>query len=55
MNSVLDSGLDAMNGMMQNNPVSILATIMIIGGLIALVGGSVFAVVWYKKAKETQK
>lgn len=55
MNSVLDSGLDAMNGMMQNNPVSILANIMIIGGLIALVGGSVFAVVWYKKAKETQK
>ncbi len=50
--SMLDSGLDAMNGMMQNNPVSILANIMIIGGLIALIGGSIFAVVWYKKSKE---
>ena len=55
MDSFMSSGLDAMNGMMQNNPVSILANIMIIGGLIALIGGSVFAVIWYKKSKETQK
>lgn len=54
MDSFMNSGLDAMNGMMQNNPVSILANIMIIGGLIALIGGSVFAIMWYKKSKETQ-
>lgn len=54
MNGFMSSGLDAMNGMMQNNPVSILANIMIIGGLIALIGGSVFAVIWYKKSKEQQ-
>ena len=46
-------GMDSMNVMMQNNPVSILANFMIIGGLIALIAGSVFAVVWYKKSKET--
>ena len=50
----MDSGMDAMNSMMQYNPVSILANIMIIGGLIALIGGSIFAVIWYKKAKEVQ-
>lgn len=55
MDGFMSSGLDAMNGMMQNNPVSILANIMIIGGLIALIGGSIFAVIWYKKSKETQK
>ncbi len=55
MDSFMSSGLDAMNGMMQNNPVSIFANIMIIGGLIAFIGGSIFAVVWYKKAKETKK
>lgn len=54
MDSFMSSGMDAMNGMMQNNPVSILANIMIIGGLIALIGGSIFAVIWYKKAKEIQ-
>lgn len=54
MSGFMPSGLDAMNGMMQNNPVSILANIMIIGGLIALIGGSIFAVVWYKKSKEQQ-
>jgi hypothetical protein len=43
-----------MNSMMQSNPVSILANLMIIGGLIALIGGSVFAVIWYKKSKEVQ-
>ncbi len=48
----MESGIDAMNGMMQNNPVSILANIMIIGGLVALIGGSIFAVSWYKKSKE---
>lgn len=46
-------GMDSMNVMMQNNPVSILANFMIIGGLIALIAGSIFAVVWYKKSKET--
>lgn len=51
MDGFMSSGLDAMNGMMQNNPVSVLANIMIIGGLIALIGGSIFAVVWYKKSK----
>lgn len=49
----LSSGMDSMNVMMQNNPVSILADFMIIGGLIALIGGSIFAVLWYKKSKET--
>lgn len=49
---IMNSGFDAMNGMLQNNPVSILANIMIIGGLIALIGGSIFAVIWYKKSKE---
>lgn len=48
----MSSGMDAMNGMLQNNPVSILANFMLIGGLIALIGGSVFAVIWYKKSKE---
>lgn len=52
MNSFMSSGFDVMNGMMQNNPVSILANIMVIGGLIALIGGSIFAVIWYKKSKE---
>ncbi len=51
-NGFMSSGLDAMNGMMQNNPVSILANIMIVGGLFALIGGSIFAVIWYRKAKE---
>jgi len=46
-------GNDSMNVMMQNNPVSILANFMIIGGLIALIAGSIFAVVWYKKSKAT--
>ena len=46
--------MDGMNIMLQNNPVSILANIMIIGGLIALIGGSIFAVIWYKKSKEVQ-
>lgn len=53
-NGFLSSGMDAMNGIMQNNPVSILANIFIIGGLIALVGGTIFAVSWYKKAKEAE-
>lgn len=55
MDGFMTSGLDAMNGMMQNNPVSIFANIMIIGGLIAFIGGSIFAVVWYKKAKESKE
>lgn len=38
--------------MLENNPVSILANFMIIGGLIALIGGSIFAVIWYQKSKE---
>ena len=46
-------GMDTMAGIAQNNPVSILANFMIIGGLIALIGGSIFAVIWYKKSKET--
>ena len=53
-NGLFSSGLDSMNSMMQGNPVSVLANIMIIGGLIALIGGSIFAVIWYKKFKETQ-
>ena len=52
MDGFMSSGVDAMNGMLQNNPVSILANIMIIGGLIALIGGSIFAVIWYKKSRE---
>lgn len=51
--SFMSSGMDSMNVMLQNNPVSILANFMIIGGLLALIGGSIFAVVWYKKSKET--
>lgn len=51
----MSSGMGAMNSMMQSNPVSILANIMIIGGLIALIGGSIFAVIWYKKSKEVQE
>lgn len=46
--------MNGMDIMMQSNPVSILADFMIIGGLIALIGGSIFAVIWYKKSKETQ-
>lgn len=52
MDGFINSGMGAMNSMMQSNPVSILANIMIIGGLIALIGGSIFAVIWYKKSKE---
>ena len=55
MGGFMNSGMGAMNSMMQSNPVSILANIMIIGGLIALIGGSVFAVIWYKKSKEAQE
>ena len=54
IDSFMSSGMDGMNIMLQNNPVSILANIMIIGGLIALIGGSIFAVIWYKKSKEVQ-
>ena len=54
MDGFMSSGTDTMNIMMQSNPVSILANIMIIGGLIALIGGSIFAVIWYKKSKEVQ-
>lgn len=54
MDGFMSSGMGAMNSMMQSNPVSILANLMIIGGLIALIGGSVFAVIWYKKSKEVQ-
>lgn len=53
--SFMSSGVDAMNGMMQNNPVSILANFMIIGGLIAMIGGSIFAILWYRKSKESQE
>ncbi len=49
---MFSSGMDAMNGMIQNNPVSILATFMIIIGLIMLVAGIIFAVIWYKKSSE---
>lgn len=52
MDGFMNSGMGAMNSMMQSNPVSILANIMIIGGMIALIGGSIFAVIWYKKSKE---
>lgn len=48
------SGADVMNGMLQNNPVSILANIFLIGGLVALIGGTMFAVIWYKKSKEAE-
>ena len=51
-NSMIDSGMSAMNGMMQNNPVSIFANFMIIVGVLMLIAGTVFAVVWYKKSKE---
>ena len=51
-NSIVDSGMSAMNGMLANNPVSIFANFMIIAGLIMLIAGTVFAVVWYKKSKE---
>lgn len=54
MDGFMNSGMGAMNSMMQSNPVSILANIMIIGGLIALIGGSIFAVIWYKKSKDVQ-
>ena len=54
MDSFMNSGMGAMNSMMQSNPVSMLANIMIIGGLIALIGGSIFAVIWYKKSKDVQ-
>ena len=50
----LQGTMDGMDIMMQSNPVSILADFIIIGGLIALIGGSIFAVIWYKKSKETQ-
>ena len=52
MDGMVSSGLDAMHGMVLNNPVSIFANIMIGLGLIMLIGGTVFAVVWYKKSKE---
>ena len=45
-------GVSNMNVMFENNPVSILANFMIIGGLIALIGGSIFAIIWYQKSKE---
>ena len=40
--------------MMESNPVSIMATFMIVVGLIMLIGGSIFAVSWYKKSKAQQ-
>lgn len=43
---------DTMSGMIQNNPMNIIANILLIGGLIALAGGSILAVIWYKKSKE---
>ena len=51
MNSITDS----MNGMLQNNPVNIIANFLLIGGLIALIGGSILAIVWYKKSKEQNR
>ncbi len=48
----MGNATNEMASMMQNSPVSILANIMIIGGLIALIGGTVLAVLWYKKSKE---
>lgn len=53
--SLLYSGTDTMSKMVQNNPVSILANVFIIGGLIALIGGTVFAISWYKKSKEAER
>lgn len=50
----LYSGTDTMSGMIKNSPVSILANVFIIGGLIALIGGTVFAISWYKKSKEAE-
>lgn len=54
MSGTLDGYSSFGSSMMQNNPVSILANFMIVGGLIALIGGSIFAVIWYKKSRETQ-
>lgn len=52
MDGLVSSGLDAMHGMMQNNPVAVFANIMIGLGLIMLIGGTIFAIVWYKKSRE---
>lgn len=52
--NIFQSGMDVMSGAIQNNPVSILTNFFIIGGLIALIGGMVFAVLWYKKSREAE-
>ena len=48
----VDNFMSSGTVMLENNPVSILANFMIIGGLIALIAGSIFAVIWYQKSKE---
>ncbi len=48
----INSGSSMTNSMFENNPVSVLAGIMIVVGLLMLVGGTVLAVIWKKKAAE---
>lgn len=52
VDNFMNSGMTSMNSMMANNPVSIFATFMIIIGVIMLIAGIVFAVIWHKKSLE---
>lgn len=50
--SFMGSGMSSMTGMIENNPVSVLANIMFFGGFTLLVVGIVLAVTWRKKSLE---
>jgi len=50
--SVLGYGDFNMSGIVQNNPVSIFAGIMIVVGLVLLIAGIILAIVWKKRADE---
>ena len=47
-----NSGMSSMNIIAENNPVSVLASFLIVIGLIMLVAGIAFAVIWHKKSLE---
>ena len=47
-----NSGISSMNAMAESNPVSILATFLIVIGLIMLIAGIAFAFIWRKKSLE---
>lgn len=50
--SVLGYGDFNMSGIVQNNPVSIFAGILIVVGLVLLIAGIILAIVWKKRADE---